>query len=355
MLNILVKYLPIALPIIGLFSLILGILVVKKKGEEAEFRKFTRGGFWAILIVPAFSIIGSIVSAAHDFSEIDAKNQKIKDDSVLLAQRWLHDTIRLRQIIDSSELIIDSTNLVLRTAKVVLKDLSDVKNNVKSDLNNSEAERYPLFPLEIKAEYLLKFKRVMFNERFPHYRLSEMTNKIRPGQDTSSLDVSLGFNSTDATSQQGFGSLTPYFRASKQGFHFINPINSGPEGNFGISFGYGPGLDSTFLELRYSPDSVLVEVTRIFRDVQLHYSFNINDIKGVNDLLGYHLQVCIPHQECIPEIKKVVLSVGDEDRVPRFILKSFKEVADTGGVQFNETIFTKKTLSNVRGYKLGVL
>jgi len=350
-----IKMLGIVSLVIGLLSLLFGIFWGKKKGDEADFKNLTRIGWLTTVIVPIITAVISINSALHDLDEIAAKNNKIKEDSILLANRWLHDTIRLHQIIDSSKLIIDSTNSILRTAKSVLKSLSDVDSNVRSDLKNSDAERYPLFPLEIRVEYLLKFKKAGFYEAFPNYRISELSKNWHALPDTSKLFPQFSFNSSDSISQSRIGILTPYFIFSKQRFRPTDPSNLGLNGNFSFSPGHGPGLDSKFLYIRYSVDSVVVEATKIFRNVQFHYEFYTNDIKGVKDLLGYRLNVCIPHQGCIPTITKVVLSIGVADRTPRFILKSFKMTRDVGMVAFYETIVTTKNLANMNGYKVRAL
>jgi hypothetical protein len=89
--------------VIGLCSLLFGLFLGQKKGEEAQYKKLTKIGVLTALILPICLIGVSIYSDFDNLNEIAAKERKIMADSVSLANRWLHDTTRLHQIIDRNK------------------------------------------------------------------------------------------------------------------------------------------------------------------------------------------------------------------------------------------------------------
>jgi hypothetical protein len=145
----LLKYI---LLVAGILSLILERILKTKKSSDPDANKYSGTG-WALLIyLPIVVFLLGLILTIKDDQKANYEKKlsllKQQRDSFLLADRWQFDTLRLKQILDSSEKIILKSNENLR------KTESNLKASNKLINEQNESKRISLANLR-KTEKLI--------------------------------------------------------------------------------------------------------------------------------------------------------------------------------------------------------
>ena len=131
----------------------------KKKDGESDLGKYSKTTRIILLILQVGGVIWATVAIVKNDSdnkgEKDALKLKNKTDSTLLAHRWIFDTTRLKEIIESTDTLslkskenLEQTNKTIRSSSVLLSKLEDIA--------------FPLEPMKIYMEYRFIIKRSEF-------------------------------------------------------------------------------------------------------------------------------------------------------------------------------------------------
>jgi hypothetical protein len=101
----------------GLLTLAVTNFISLKKGEPSKFSTATRIGRIVILLAIGLSIFGIWQTSKDDQKSSDREKRDLVRhvaDSILLANRWEFDTLRLKQILDSAGVTINNGFISLR-------------------------------------------------------------------------------------------------------------------------------------------------------------------------------------------------------------------------------------------------
>ncbi len=203
--------------IISLVLLLIKEFVPLSKNKSSTFKESIIGGKILVLL----SIISLIYGSYDTILKEKSAQKKEQANALLLSQRWTFDTLRFRQLLDTSEVIIKNN---LESIKSIHENLSMSENllrsaeiqsrNIQENIELTNKLNYPL-PNSIGFTFFFK------------YQLDKITDSsiIRYLDEHSIAKDSMVYTRTDGSEEKNMGGLY-YFDYPKLNHEKIRMIDN---------------------------------------------------------------------------------------------------------------------------------
>jgi len=157
---------------IFLFTAFLILLIEKlaiQKDGKSEYSKFPKLFRIPLIIFQIAAFIYGIYQIINDESEKKSLKTQHYNDSIQAQKRWEYDTTRLSNIINKSTRLLEKSDSALSNSLNIIQNVTDVNLKTKGILKISEANLFPISPINLFLHYQFVVNKKVLLENCPFF------------------------------------------------------------------------------------------------------------------------------------------------------------------------------------------